>query len=134
MESCKGSTTLKIFVLARLAKGMFFQLHSKYKVGLSRQFLISCPVKQNTPIMKLFQSRRFHVILSTLISSRICSMKKSKHASCLKQMAVPSVYVYISYLGYLHLTTDLQTKAQRAIDKCTFASAILFLPEFHCSR
>ena len=39
------------------------------------------------------------------------------------------------YLGNFHLKEDLQTKTQSTIDnKYTFASAILFLPEFHYSR
>ena len=40
------------------------------------------------------------------------------------------------YLRNFHLKGDFQTKTQRTIDnnKSTFLSAILLLPEFHCSR
>ena len=49
---CLGSCSANAG-LTRLAKGVFFQLNSKYKVGSSRCIYCSFPlsVKQNTPIL-----------------------------------------------------------------------------------
>ena len=53
MEMTAVAVALPMFVLSRLAKRVFFQLNSKYKVGNSRRTYssFSVSVKQNTTIL-----------------------------------------------------------------------------------
>ena len=147
-----------MFVLTRLAKRVFFQLNSKYKVGSCRSIYCSfaVSVKQNTPILpntcfaselyslpmvslETFQSGWFHECIYAPAETTKLSFNEPRSVprgsvyalSMFKPMAVPSVSK-ISFKS----TVDLQTKTQRTIDnnKSAFISAILLLAEFHCSR
>ena len=137
-----------MFVPTRLAKRMFFQLNSKQKVCSSRRIYIAPFLSQSNKTLaslvnrtllsmvslETFQSGWFHKCIYAPGETTKLSFNQPRSVPRGSTDGSTKCKCFHYYLTNFHL--DLQTKTRRTIDnnKSTFLSAILLLPEFHCSR